>query len=154
MEIGSRRGALLLASLALLGAVPVFASARRGPAPVWSSSVAIPRLIPGATTTIVYSATTADTLVLTVALEQVPASLQLLRAGSTGYRLAGKSPTWTLLFASGAASTKNLLWRVRVARSARVGRRVCLELRQVARGAGGGAPDVVPERVCARVTPA
>lgn len=154
MKIAPRRAALLVASLALLAAVPVFASARPGPAPVWSSSVVIPRLAPGTTTTVVYSATTADTLVLTVALERLPPSLQLLRTGSTGYRLAGKSPTWTLLFASGAASTKQLLWRVRVARSARIGSRLCLELRQVARGAGGGAPDVVPERVCARVTPA
>ena len=104
MEIVLRRGALLLASLALLAAVPVFASARPSPAPIWTSSAAIPRLIPGATTTVVYSATTADTLVLTVALKQVPPSLQLLRAGSSGYRLAGKSPTWTLLFASGSES--------------------------------------------------
>lgn len=151
MDIVVRRGALLLASLALLAAIPVFASARPGPAPVWSSSVAVPRLTPGATATFVYSATTADTLVLTVTLKQLPPSLSLLRAGSTGYRLVGKSPTWTLLFAAGAESTKRLLWRVQVARSARVGARLCLTLRQVARGARGG-PEVVPGRVCTTVT--
>ena len=146
-----RRGALLLGSLALLAAIPVFASARPGPPPVWSSSVASPPLTPGKTATFVYSATTADTLVLTVTLKQLPPSLQLLRAGSTGYRLAGKSPTWTLLFAAGAESTKKLLWRVQVARSARVGTRLCLTLRQVARGPRAGQ-DVLPGRVCATVT--
>jgi hypothetical protein len=146
-----RRGALLLAPLALLAAIPVFASAGPGPGPVWSSSVASPRLTPGTAATFVYSATTADTLVLSVTLKQLPPSLQLLRTGSTGYRLASKSPTWTLLFAAGAKSTKKLLWRVQVARSARVGTRLCLTLRQVARGARGG-PDVVPGRVCATVT--
>jgi hypothetical protein len=151
MEMVLRRGALVLASLALLAGIPVLASARPAPPPVWSSSVVIPTLTPGATTTVVYSATTADTLVLTVALKQLPPSLQLVRTGSTGNRLAGKSPTWTLLFASGAESTKRLLWRVRVASSARVGSRLCLALRQGARGAGGGAPDVVPRRVCATV---
>lgn len=151
MDIVLRRGALLLASLALLVAVPVFASARPVPPPVWSSSVAIPRLTPGTTATFVYSATTADTLVLTVTLKQLPPPLRLLRAGSTGYRLTGKSPTWTLLFAAGEESTKKLLWRVQVARSAQVGTRLCLTLRQVARGARSG-PDVVTARVCTTVT--
>ena len=150
MAVVVRRGALLLASLAVLAAVPVFASAGPAPPPVWSSSVAIPRLTPDATTTVVYSATTADTLVLTVTLQQLPPSLKLLRAGSTSYRLAGKTPTWTLLFAAGEKSTKKLLWRVQVARSARVGTRLCLALKQVARGARGG-PDVVPVRVCTTV---
>jgi hypothetical protein len=146
-----RRGALLLASLALLAGIPVFASARPGPPPVWSSSVASPPLTPGKAATFVYSATTADTLVLAVTLKQLPPTLQLLRAGSTGFRLAGKSPTWTLLFAAGAESTKKLLWRVQVARSARVGTRLCLTFREVARGARGG-PDVLSGRVCATVT--
>ena len=150
MDIRLRRGALLLASLALLTAVPVLADARPAPPPVWSSSVATPRLTPGHTATFVYSATTADTLVLTVSVKQLPDALRLLRAGSTSYRLDGKRPTWTLLFAAGPESTKRLVWRVRVARSARAGSRLCLTLRQVARGASGG-PDVVPGRVCATV---
>jgi hypothetical protein len=151
MDTRLRRGALLLASLALLATVPVLASARPAPTPVWGSSIASPRrLTPGSATTFTYAATTTDTLVLTVAIRQLPPSLRLLRTGSTGYMLTGQSPTWTLLFAAGPESTKRLVWRFRVAGSARPGSALCFTVRQVARGAGG-PPDVVSERVCTAV---
>jgi hypothetical protein len=144
------RRRLTCLSALLLAALAPAAGARPGPPAVWSSTLTAPRLVAERTGSYVYGATSADALHLTVTLEKLPPQLRLLRIGSTPYRLVAGRATWSLNFPAGEGITNRIAVRVRVAAAARVGSTVCVTLRQVAES-GGGVPEVVPKRACAKV---
>ena len=142
-----RYRSICIGALLLLAALVPAAGARPGPPAIWSSTLVAPKLVPARTGVFVYRATTADALSLTVTLEKLPPQLRLLRLGSTPYRLVGGRATWTLNFPAGEGITSRIGIRVGVARTARVGGTVCINLRQIAES-GGGVPEIVPKRVC------